>query len=160
MASIPAQPIHGGRKADLRLDEPEQRIPRCGDGPATIAGGFAQWLRGGRTTKIHAITDSQGRLFRFSLTPGNVADITEGYRLAAQLPSNGCLIGDMGYDALSAILSNACSVGSMISAVSPRVMTSWRAISPSAIALVAVVPMWAHYLSLEARPSKGPGYNR
>jgi transposase len=66
-------------------------------GPAEQAIGRS---RGGRTTKIHAITDSQGRLFRFSLTPGNVADITEAYRLAEQLPSNGCLIGDMGYDAL------------------------------------------------------------
>ena len=56
--------------------------------------------RGGRTTKIHAITDSQGRLFRFELTPGNIADITAAYELAAKLPSNGCLIGDMGYDAL------------------------------------------------------------
>jgi transposase len=55
--------------------------------------------RGGRTTKIHGITDSQGRLFRFSLTAGNVADITAAYELAAKLPSNGCLIGDMGYDA-------------------------------------------------------------
>ena len=34
------------------------------------------------------------------LTPGNCADITTAYELAAQLPSNGCLIGDMGYDAL------------------------------------------------------------
>lgn len=34
------------------------------------------------------------------LTPGNCADITAAYELAAQLPSNGCLIGDMGYDAL------------------------------------------------------------
>jgi transposase len=38
-------------------------------------------------------------LFRFALTPGNVADITAGHELAAQLPSNGCLIADMGYDA-------------------------------------------------------------
>jgi len=52
--------------------------------------------RGGRTTKIHGIIDSQGRLFRFSLTAGNVADITAAYELAAKLPSNGCLIGDMG----------------------------------------------------------------
>src|SRR5271166_2229755 len=35
----------------------------------------------------------------FSLTAGNIADITAGYELAAQPPSNGCLIGDMGYDA-------------------------------------------------------------
>jgi putative transposase len=33
------------------------------------------------------------------LTPGNVADVTASYELAAKLPSNGCLIGDMGYDA-------------------------------------------------------------
>lgn len=55
--------------------------------------------RGGRTTKIHAITDSQGRLFQFSLTPGNIADITAAYPLAATLPPRGCLIGDAGYDA-------------------------------------------------------------
>src|SRR3979490_2752935 len=29
--------------------------------------------RGGSTTKIHGITDSQGRLFRFSLTAANIA---------------------------------------------------------------------------------------
>ncbi len=38
-------------------------------------------------------------MFRFSLTPGNIADITAAYELAAGLPSNGCLIGDAGYDA-------------------------------------------------------------
>ena len=42
------------------------------------------------------MADSQGRLFRFSLT---AADITAAHELAAKLPSNGCLIGDMGYDA-------------------------------------------------------------
>jgi transposase len=55
--------------------------------------------RGGRTTKIHGVTDSLGRLFRFSLTAGNIADITPAHELAAKLPSHGCLIGDMGYDA-------------------------------------------------------------
>jgi transposase len=55
--------------------------------------------RGGRTTKIHGVADSQGRLFRFTLTAGNIADITAAHGLAAKLPSNGCLIGDMGYDA-------------------------------------------------------------
>jgi hypothetical protein len=46
-----------------------------------------------------AVDNSEGRLFGFSLTLGNIADITAGYELAAQLPSNGCLIGHMGYDA-------------------------------------------------------------
>jgi len=56
--------------------------------------------RGGRTTKIHAITDSKGRLFSFHLTPGNIADITAAYDAVGALPARGCLIGDMGYDAL------------------------------------------------------------
>jgi transposase len=71
---------------------------RCGG-----AGGAAEQRigrsRGGRTTKVHGIADSQGRLFRFSPTAGNAADITEACNLAARLPSNGCLIGDTGYDA-------------------------------------------------------------
>lgn len=54
-------------------------------------------ITGGRTTKIYAITDSQGRLFQFSLTPGNIADITAAYPLVATLPPRGCLIGDAGY---------------------------------------------------------------
>jgi hypothetical protein len=41
----------------------------------------------------------RGGLFRFTLTAGNIADITAAHELAAKLPSNGCLIGDMGYDA-------------------------------------------------------------
>jgi len=35
------------------------------------------------------------------LTPGNIADITAAYQLAATLPSNGCLIADAAYDALA-----------------------------------------------------------
>jgi transposase len=56
--------------------------------------------RDARTTKIHAITDSKGRLFSFHLTPGNVADITAAYDAIETLPAKGCLLGDMGYDAL------------------------------------------------------------
>jgi hypothetical protein len=41
--------------------------------------------RGGRTTRIHAITDSIGRLFSFRLTPGNVADVTAGVWSKSQL---------------------------------------------------------------------------
>jgi len=37
-------------------------------------------------------------LFRFSLTEGNIADTAAAYELALQLPSNGCLIGDGGYN--------------------------------------------------------------
>ena len=53
-------------------------------------------------------------MFRFSLTAGNIADITEAYELAAKLPSNGCLIGDMGYDAKKLPLQLACYIASVI----------------------------------------------
>ena len=45
------------------------------------------------------VTDSQGRSFRFSLTSGHIANITAARELAAKLPSNTRLIGDIGYDA-------------------------------------------------------------
>ena len=32
--------------------------------------------RGGRTSKIHALANAQGKPIAFVLTPGNVADIT------------------------------------------------------------------------------------
>jgi transposase len=38
-------------------------------------------------------------LFRFLLTPGNVADITAAHELTASLPSKGCLLADTAYDA-------------------------------------------------------------
>jgi transposase len=51
------------------------------------------------TTKIHGITDRERRLLSFRPTPGNIADVTADYELVTQLRSNGCVIGDMGYDA-------------------------------------------------------------
>ena len=55
--------------------------------------------RGGRTAQIHVIAESQGRLFRFSPTRGNIGDTTAAYKLMAQLLPKGCLIGGMAYDA-------------------------------------------------------------
>ena len=57
--------------------------------------------RGGRTTKIHALTDAQGRPCAFLLTPGNVADISVAQQLLAALPATALLLGDKGYDANS-----------------------------------------------------------
>jgi hypothetical protein len=91
--------------------------------------------RGGRTTKIHGITDSQGRLFCFSLAASNIADLTADYELAAKLQSNGCLIADMGYDAKRLrvikpeILLSGHGVDSKISAASQLAITSCPATS-------------------------------
>jgi len=54
--------------------------------------------RGGRTTKIHALTDGLWRPVAFLLTGGNVADCTAGETLLEQLPDTGLVNGDKGYD--------------------------------------------------------------
>ncbi len=55
--------------------------------------------RGGRTTKIHALTDTQGRPYVLVLTPGNIADITAAPALLTAMPLRARLIADKGYDA-------------------------------------------------------------
>ena len=85
---------------DVRsIDSTSIKVQRAAAAEKGGRGAGNRLLRGGRTTKIHAICDGEGRLFRFLLTPGNVADITAAYELVPLLPSQGCLIGDAGYDA-------------------------------------------------------------
>ena len=54
--------------------------------------------RGGRTTKIHALTDGDCRPLAFLLTGGNVADCTAAEVLLERLPATSILHGDKGYD--------------------------------------------------------------
>jgi transposase len=54
-------------------------------------------LAGGRTTKIHALVDGEGRPHAFLLTGGHVADITGAASLLAATEPSGQLIGDKGY---------------------------------------------------------------
>lgn len=55
--------------------------------------------RGGRTTKIHAIVDEEGRPRAFLLTGGNVADIKGAEPLLASVEASKHIIADKGYDA-------------------------------------------------------------
>jgi transposase len=55
--------------------------------------------RGGRTTKIHALVDEDGRPHAFVLTGGQVADIKGAASLLAATAPSERLIGDKGYDA-------------------------------------------------------------
>ena len=55
--------------------------------------------RGGRTTKIHALADQDGRLYALLLTPGQTHDIHGARHLLASVAAPGCLIGDKAYDA-------------------------------------------------------------
>jgi len=55
--------------------------------------------RGGRTTKIHALVDEEGRPHAFLLTGGNVADVRGAVALLASTAPSEQMIGDKGYDA-------------------------------------------------------------
>jgi transposase len=54
--------------------------------------------RGGRTTKIHALVDGEGRPHAILLTGGQVADIEGAAALIAATAPSGSLIGDKAYD--------------------------------------------------------------
>jgi len=55
--------------------------------------------RGGRTTKIHALVDDEGRPHALLLTGGPIADIKGAASLLAATAPSGRMIGDKGYDA-------------------------------------------------------------
>ena len=55
--------------------------------------------RGGRTTKIHALTDERGRPFAFLVTPGNTHDLVAAQELLATVGPPRRLLADRAYDA-------------------------------------------------------------
>ena len=62
--------------------------------------------RGGRTTKIHALVDEEGRPHALLLTGGQVADIKGAASLFAATAPSGRMIGDKGYDATICVSSS------------------------------------------------------
>ena len=57
--------------------------------------------RGGRTTKIHALTDDLGRPLSFLITPGNSHDLAGARELLATVRPPRQLLADRAYDAKS-----------------------------------------------------------
>jgi transposase len=57
--------------------------------------------RGGRTTKIHALTDDLGRPLAFLITPGNAHDLAGARELLATIRLPRQLVADRAYDASS-----------------------------------------------------------
>jgi transposase len=57
--------------------------------------------RGGRTTKIHALTEDRGRPVAFLITPGNCHDLVGARDLLPTLPPSKRLLADRAYDATS-----------------------------------------------------------
>ena len=54
--------------------------------------------RGGRTSKLHALSDGEGRPLRFLLTPGNAADARAALQLLDALPARAIVLADKAYD--------------------------------------------------------------
>jgi transposase len=50
-------------------------------------------------TKLHAVTDAEGRPIRFFITAGQVSDYTRAAALLDSLPKAERLLADRGYDA-------------------------------------------------------------
>jgi len=55
--------------------------------------------RGGLTSKIHAVVDSNGLPVRLALSPGEAHDVRLARKLLSRLKSGSMLLADRGYDA-------------------------------------------------------------
>ena len=55
--------------------------------------------RGGLTTKVHAVTDAQGRVAALKLSPGQDHDLGPAYDLVDAVPADTVLLADKAYDA-------------------------------------------------------------
>nr|WP_244647505.1 IS5 family transposase [Sphingomonas sp. CFBP 13728] len=55
--------------------------------------------KGGMNTKLHAVTDAEGRPLSFFMTAGQVSDYTGAAALLDDLPKAQWMLGDRGYDA-------------------------------------------------------------
>lgn len=55
--------------------------------------------KGGMNTKLHAVTDANGRSLSFFMTAGQIGDHTGAATLLNDLPKAQWLVGDRGYDA-------------------------------------------------------------
>jgi transposase len=74
-------------------------------------------LRGGLTTKIHAVVDTVGNPLPFILSPGQASDINQAEPLIEGLPADHVL-GAKGYDAKS--LRDAITAQGAVAVIPPR----------------------------------------
>ena len=80
--------------------------------------------RGGRTTKIHALTDRHCRPIAFLLTGGQVADCTAAATLLKQMPPARIVHGDKGYDS-NAVRHQVEENGTMPN-IPPKANRRWK----------------------------------
>lgn len=114
-----ADRLHGSSGASLRVrrkrGERSQAIGRS---------------RGGRTTKIHALTDAFCRPVAFLLTGGQVADCTAADALLERMPATAILHGDKGYN--SDALRRKIEAFGAVPNIPPKTNRRWKnCFSPS-----------------------------
>jgi len=80
----------------ISIDAPHVKAHRRASGGE---GGLLFCTKGGRNTKVHAISDEYCRPLAFYLTPGQVHDIKGAVMLGAALPKVRYLLADKAYDA-------------------------------------------------------------
>lgn len=57
------------------------------------------WTEGSMNTRLHAVTDANGRPLRFFITAGQISDYTVAAALLDDLPKAQWMLPDRGYDA-------------------------------------------------------------
>ncbi|WP_376967600.1 IS5-like element ISAzba5 family transposase (plasmid) [Azospirillum sp. A26] len=115
----------GGPPAQVMIDSTAVRAHRSASGGK--GGKRAQAIgrsRGGRTTKIHALSDPRGRPLAFLLTGGQVADCTAADRLLDRMPATDLLHGDKGYD--SAAVRRKIEEAGAAPNIPPRANKRWK----------------------------------
>src|SRR3546814_7818916 len=78
------------------------KAPRTASSLRVKKGGLGRLIgrtKGGMNTKLHAVTDANGRPLSFFMTAGQVSDYTGAAALLDDLPKAQWLLGDRGYDA-------------------------------------------------------------
>lgn len=80
--------------------------------------------RGGRTTKVHALTDRACRPLVFLLTGGQVADCKAGALLLERLPACRIVLADEGYDS-DAVRRQIEATGAAPN-IPPKVNRRWK----------------------------------
>ncbi|WP_202351551.1 IS5 family transposase [Mesorhizobium sp. 113-1-2] len=114
-----------GPPAEVLIDSSAVKAHRCAS--AGKGGEQNQAIgrsRGGRTTKIHALTDGLCRPIAFLLTGGQVADCSAADLLLEQMPKSPILHADKGYDT-NAIRHKVEGKGTMPN-IPPKANRRWK----------------------------------
>ena len=90
----------GDDRRDLPQGAPHGEQPAVEKGgPGDQRGRLIGRTKGGMNTKLHAVTDVEGRSIRFFMTAGQVSDYSGAAALLSSLPKAEWLPADRGYDA-------------------------------------------------------------